>query len=337
MFRLLSIIFTIALGFFTILGAFAGYVSPADSSIMTFLALVLPFLLLLCLVTCIYWAIRFCYWFWIPFVAILINWSYLNSMIQNPFRERAIPKTAETLKISTYNVGRFGKDNSGFTARRIAFSMADEQVDILCFQEFTEFKELPADSLNRIFSIWPYVVIPKTEDGSSILPLAVYSKYPIVDSGLITFPYTPNCSMWFDVRVNNKTLRIFNNHLQTTNVNQSRGKLETGIFLYSVNDIVRARQAETISALIKESPYPVLVAGDFNSPPSSYTYRTMKGDLEDGFRTAGHGFGYTYRYFKRILRIDYIFYSPDLVPINYYSPDWDYGSDHNPVIFETEI
>lgn len=335
--KLLSIAFTIILGVLTLLAAFAGSVSPDTSSIMTFLALILPFLLILNIITAIYWIIRFRFWVWIPVIAIVTNWAYIDSMIQNPFRERAIPKTAETLKISTYNVGRFGKDNTGFSARRIAFAVAEEQIDIICFQEFTEYKELPIDSLSSIFSIWPYSVIPKAEDGTEILPLAVYSRYPIVDSGLITFPYTPNCSMWVDIRINEQTIRVFNNHLQTTNINQSSGQLETSVFLYSINDIVRARQAETISALIKESPYPVLVAGDFNSPPSSYTYRTMKGDLKDGFRSAGHGFGYTYRYFKRTLRIDYIFYSPTLVAIDYYSPDWDYGSDHNPVILEIEI
>ncbi|NDV82674.1 endonuclease/exonuclease/phosphatase family protein [Bacteroides sp. 51] len=331
------IILTIILGFFTLLAAVAGNVSPDTSSIMTFLVLILPFLLVLNIIAAIYWTIRFRYWVWIPVVAIIANCTYISSMIQNPFRERAIPKTEETLKVASYNVGRFGKDTSGFNTRRIAFAMAEEQVDVLCFQEFTEYVELPIDSLSSILSIWPYSVIPKAEDGTEILPLAVYSRYPIVDSGLITFPYTPNSSMWFDIRVNDKTLRIFNNHLQTTSVNQSGGRLQTGVFLYSVNDIVRARQAETISALIKESPYPVIVAGDFNSPPSSYTYRTMKGDLKDGFRAAGHGFGYTYRYFKRTLRIDYIFYSPSLVAIDYYSPDWDYGSDHNPVMLEIEI
>ena len=46
---------------------------------------------------------------------------------------------------------------------------------------------------------------------------------------------------------------------------------------------------------------------------------------------------YTYRYAKRMLRIDYIFHSPSLKGIAYYSPDLDLCSDHNPVIMEVEI
>lgn len=337
MFHLITIILTIALSACTIIGAFAGHISPADSSIMTFLALSLPILLLLCAITSVYWIIRFRFWVWVPLIAILINWNYLNCIIQNPFRERAIPKTAETLKISTYNIGRFGKDSSGFNARRIAFFMGHTQIDVICFQEFAEFKELTADSLHRIFNIWEYSLIPQAEDGENILPLAVYSKYPILDSQLITFPYTPNSSMWFDIQVNEKVIRIFNCHLQTTGINQSKDNLDNVVYGYSNNDIIRAQQAQTISALIKESPYPVLVAGDFNTPPSSYSYRTVKCELKDGFRSAGYGYAYTYRYFKRLLRIDYILHSPELTAVDYYSPDLDYSSDHNPVIMEIEI
>ena len=38
---------------------------------------------------------------------------------------------------------------------------------------------------------------------------------------------------------------------------------------------------------------PVILCGDFNDTPASYTYRTVKGDLTDGFRDCGSGFGYT--------------------------------------------
>ena len=69
----------------------------------------------------------------------------------------------------------------------------------------------------------------------------------------------------------------------------------------------------------------------------SYTYHHLRKTLKDGFRTAGNGYMYTYRYAKRMLRIDYIFHSPSLKGIEYYSPDLDLCSDHNPVIMEVEI
>lgn len=50
-----------------------------------------------------------------------------------------------------------------------------------------------------------------------------------------------------------------------------------------------------IRAVIDSTHYPVIVAGDFNDTPSSYTYRRLKGDMTDGFRAVGNGFGGTFR------------------------------------------
>ena len=84
-------------------------------------------------------------------------------------------------------------------------------------------------------------------------------------------------------------------------------------------------------------PYPTLVCGDFNSLPSSYVYHAVKGDkLLDGFQTGGHGYMYTFKYFKHLLRIDYILHSPELKGLDYFSPDWEY-SDHNPVVMRMKL
>ena len=89
--------------------------------------------------------------------------------------------------------------------------------------------------------------------------------------------------------------------------------------------------------MITASPYPTLVCGDFNSLPSSYTYRTMKGDkLKDGFQTCGHGYMYTFRYFKKLLRIDYILHTKDFEGLDYFSPEVDY-SDHKPVVMRMKF
>ena len=56
-----------------------------------------------------------------------------------------------------------------------------------------------------------------------------------------------------------------------------------------------------------------------------------------GYMPDGRGYMYTYRYFKRLLRIDYIFHSPGIQGYRYYSPDLDLCSDHNPVLMEMKI
>lgn len=89
------------------------------------------------------------------------------------------------------------------------------------------------------------------------------------------------------------------------------------------NSSIRAGQVGEIRAEMDASPYPVILAGDFNDTPSSYTYRTMKGDMTDGFRDSGSGYGGTFRYLGGVLRIDYIFYDDAFEGIRYYMPQED--------------
>lgn len=151
-----------------------------------------------------------------------------------------------------------------------------------------------------------------------------------------------------DVILNTDTIRLLNNHLQTTSVSQNRKKWERELAADNTrreaqavqdaaetlheNFVKRAFQTDSICQLVTASPHPVLVCGDFNSLPSSYTYHRLSESLKDGFKTGGHGYMYTYRYGKRMLRIDYAFHSPELECIDYYSPNLDLCSDHNPVI-----
>lgn len=231
--------------------------------------------------------------------------------------------------------------------------MQQEGVDVLCFQEFGDNSDFPTDSIRRVLSHWSHALIPSEDSVKGVLPIAVFSRYPLANHRFITYQQSSNCSMMCDVAMGTDTIRLINNHLQTTSVSQKRRKWERELATDDTrrevqaakdaagtlheNFMKRATQTYVISHYAKTSPYPVLLCGDFNSIPSSYTYHHLRKTLKDGFRTAGNGYMYTYRYAKRMLRIDYIFHSPSLKGIAYYSPDLDLCSDHNPVIMEVEI
>jgi endonuclease/exonuclease/phosphatase family metal-dependent hydrolase len=94
--------------------------------------------------------------------------------------------------------------------------------------------------------------------------------------------------------------------------------------------IKRAEQAATLRAHIDECPYPVIVCGDFNDTPVSFTYRTVKGDLEDSFTQSGKGTANTYNGKLPSFRIDYIFYSPVFTSYNFEVSNLNH-SDHFPI------
>ena len=92
----------------------------------------------------------------------------------------------------------------------------------------------------------------------------------------------------------------------------------------------RAHQADVLSDHIHTSPYPVIVCGDFNDTPVSYTYHKIRGDLVDAFIESGRGIGNTYSGMFPSYRIDYILHSRNLRSGGFETVRVDY-SDHFPV------
>lgn len=355
-----SILLTGILAIFTLAGAFVEDTPPDISMLLPFIGLILPVLLLMNLAVAIYWIIRWRCWVFIPIIAIVGNWTFLSRILQFPlFDSAAKPRMSMIIEkrnqagnnleitVATYNVDSFNQEHTGYSCKQIAEYMKSLGVDIFCFQEFGINKEFGVDSLYVALSEWPYHYIPSSPERESLLQLALFSRYPIKDQQLITYPESNNCSLWCDIDCNGHTVRLFNNHLQTTDVSSNKHKLEKELKANNSarvefaaitltdglhnNFKKRAAQANKINQLITASPYPTLVCGDLNSLPSSYTYRTVKGNLNDGFQTCGHGYMYTFRYFKHMLRIDYIFHSQEFEGMDYFSPDINY-SDHNPVV-----
>jgi len=151
--------------------------------------------------------------------------------------------------------------------------------------------------------------------------------------------------------VNGHMIRVFNAHLETTGFNRTMRKVakmelqgltvkENAIIKaiygnYTMGMIIRSRQCDKVAQQIEESQLPVILCGDFNDVPYSYTYNRMLGDLVDGFKECGKGFMSTYRGRKKF-RIDYIFHDKLLKGVSYYKQELSY-SDHNPVFMKIEL
>ena len=94
--------------------------------------------------------------------------------------------------------------------------------------------------------------------------------------------------------------------------------------------IKRAEQAATLREHLNQCPYPVIVCGDFNDTPVSFTYRTVRGDLKDSFTESGKGTANTYNGKLPSFRIDYILYSPKFTSYNFEVSTLNH-SDHYPI------
>jgi endonuclease/exonuclease/phosphatase family metal-dependent hydrolase len=343
-----------------LLTLFAFYLSvsalfnPLTEGRYLFLAIsdqLLPFALIICFLLILFWLSQKSVWVFLPILSIIANIGYLSSVLQIPDKNiKKQPIGINTLCLCTYNVQGFQYGQTDLTVGLIATFMKDRKVDILCLQEIDEETVIMATNLIENHDILPYhTIVPGEQPGFG---LAVFSNYPICRSVHIRFGKEGNHAMWSDIVFNKDTIRIFNFHLQTTNFNQSKFPIKGENWLWDMtgetkktqsmigtlllNAQKRNLQAASIKAIIDASPYPVLVCGDLNANPASKAYQLMKSGLTDGFRSAGSGYEYTYRYLFNLYRIDYIFHSANFSGLSYHSYNLDY-SDHKPVLMELNL
>lgn len=339
-----SIVLTFILTVLTVLGAFAGNVSPKHNLFITGLGLALPVMLVLCLVMLVYWAVRRKVWLVLPLLGLVANYGYLSAILQ--LSSGGAEPSGYMLKLMTLNVRNFVNDAQDDSVDEIKSYLEDEGVNVVCFQEYKDFVSgRPERVCKFLEESYPHRAVA----GST----AIFSKFPIRKKDYLTFRESNNAAQWADIEVSNDcTVRILNVHMQTTGVNSTlrqAAKMEQqGIAVSETQraDMVagrmgyeyirRAEQADIISDIVRETETPLVLCGDFNDTPASYTYKRLKGRLEDGFKTAGEGYMYTYRGAKGLMRIDYIFHSRDLAGVSYYSQDHGW-SDHNPVIMELNL
>ncbi|MDD6210919.1 MAG: endonuclease/exonuclease/phosphatase family protein [Bacteroidales bacterium] len=328
-------------------GAFlSGYINPNHFGWIPFLGLVIIPLLIINFLLIIYWAWVKSKWIFLPIIALILNTGFIISVFNISFDKRP---DNNSLKILTYNVNNFQLHGIGNTLSKIETFVNRENPDIICFQEYKEGYQFTNDSIKKIFSHYPYCATYFTSGNNAYASgIAIFSKDSIIGSSLIKFEHeTNNSAMWVDILINSDTFRVINVHLQTTSVSQNQAQIHLFKNLgYSAgekkalfnlaeqmnrNFKIRAEQAIEVHNTIDSTHIPVILCGDFNDTPASYTYHCIKKGLKDGFQEAGNGYTYTYRYFRKLLRIDYILFSPYFKGIEYTSPSLEW-SDHNPVI-----
>ncbi len=341
----LGVAFTFLVMGITILASFASEFHPENHRLIPFLGLAYPALLMVNGVLLIWWIIRFRFWFFVPLLAIASGFTTIRAMYYPPFL-RSAPEPGN-FKIATFNVSAFNNPVTNLDAKDLAAYMEEENVDILCLQEFDGSHFVNDSMLLAAFTHWPYQFVPVKGTRIFNRPV-VFSRYPLSNKIVVAFENSVNCAIYCDVEVRGTTYRLFNNHLQSTEMTQVKEKkgqpsIEREEYYFRKrmdvlyrNFCVRAHQADHMQELVQESPYPVILCGDFNDTPVSYTYKSMRGDLKDGFITHGSGNAATYRFAKKMFRIDYIFYSEQLHATRYFKSDFG-ESDHYPVIMEFKL
>ena len=291
---------------------------------------------------------------WLAVVPVFICLLFLNQI--NLFFNPGLGRKSDEaeLKVLSYNVAGFNVPNSRADKPpdQQQLTISDKMVswinndpsDIKCFQEFYHSEII--EGLNLIDKIHEnghtYYCYAFNKVGFGVI---TFSKHPIVNSGeIFKSDNGYNRGIFTDIKINQDTLRIINVHLQSTTAkafHPLRSSTPQGmwsnlrIMMYKIKEahLERLGQVDEVLQFIQESPHNIILCGDLNSTPFSYTYRAIRQNLRDSFETSGKGFGFTMKSRTLFfLRIDHQFYSEKLYALRLDTKNEVKYSDHFPLI-----
>ncbi|RYF62768.1 MAG: endonuclease, partial [Cytophagaceae bacterium] len=260
------------------------------------------------------------------------------------------PQQQVAFSLLSYNVSVFGLEKyyddtlhrEPRGTRMMSNWILAHQAPVKCFQEFFVGKEMPAfqmgDRLERAGYRYKALLHPQEAE---YVGVATFSRFPIVNHGEHVFS-SFNGMVWTDIKVGQDTIRVINVHLQSMGIRvrkvfqedkMSGVKAETRSVLEALKFGFKSRQSEVrvVEACIAESPFPVIVTGDFNETPYSVVYERLRRILPNAFEDAGHGFGFTLNRAPRTIRIDNQFYDPRLQVLDFEVHRDQPYSDHFPI------
>lgn len=319
-------------------------IDPATQSVYPFFGVFYPLFLLGNLFMVLCWMLVDYKYLIFSVLAIIFGWSHLTNFVN----VNGPVKGDMDIRVMSYNLSNSYsiRDSDVKIQRKKAklfgnYLQGLESPDIMFLQECGHYGK-------SIFSgNFPGYHIADDGDKAAV----IYSKYPILRQGSVEFGTKTNSCVYADVKVNKDTIRVYNIHLQSNSisdeadavlVDQQLDQPETWnsirhiLSKYQAASRIRAIQAKKVKKHASSSPYPVLIVGDFNDPPTSYPYNVLSEGLQDAFHVRGSGIGTTYGGSIPMLRIDYILADPSFTILEY-SCRKEKFSDHYPIFAELSL
>lgn len=285
----------------------------------------------------------------VPFFGLLFCISDLRAYCpvnipQNP--------PAGSLKVMSYNAQNFdGTANEDSEEKKqIISNIVNSNADIVCIQEGDYWADW--DKLEKkLHNIYRYMDVLGKD--SAPTTMRCFSKLRIIKAEQLAFPGSFNSTVAFYLQhTGGDTIIIVSNHLQSDNLTPEeldnysalvKGKKEAGgknpaTALLSVLRKVagaaekRGSQVDSVAAFISaHKDTPMILCGDFNDTPISYSRREIARRLTDAYAATGLGPGFTYTSNGMHVRIDHMMCSRHWKPYAAKVNSHAKGSDHYPI------
>ena len=337
-----------------LLVGYSDRLNPATHPLLSTLGMAFPFFVVANLLFLFFWLTFKWTKVWIPIVGFFL--AYIPIHIYMPFHiPQELPDS--TFKLVSYNVCGYGgnfKYENGFETVRDY--LRDEQADIVCLQEDNDtwrrnvFKEY-----EKIFAYNDTAVLCKSE--LSFNALGIHTRFPIVRRERIDYhSVVNNGSVAWWLKVGKDTLIVINNHFEGCHLNQTdreqyrqmlKGELvrdsvrkESKLLMVKLAEAnaKRSVQIDRVCEYVRaHAGYPIIVCGDFNDNPLSYSCHAMSQMLKDCYVETGRGIGLSFNQKAFLFRIDHVFCSENIQPFNCKVDSKMDASDHYPISCRLKI
>ena len=309
------------------------FMAPKQFAFLSVLSLAVPALIIINILFGVYWLLNVKRQLLLSLFVLAIGYTHVFSLYK--FSSSKNVDDSQNISVMNYNVRLFNvfdwiKDQN--VKQDISNFIAEKQPDILCIQEYRPDAEVKLEGYFK----YEELSGKQVKNGQ-----AIFTKFPIVNSGSIEFPNTSNNAIFADVVKGADTIRIYNVHLQSLGIDPTVEKLkneDSENLLKRVSSTFKMQQFQTELFLKhkKDCPYKMIICGDFNNTPYSYVYKEIKGDLKDAFKQAGNGFGRTFDFKFFPVRIDFVLVDEGFKVNSFKTFDIKL-SDHYPVMAKVKL
>lgn len=289
----------------------------------------------------------------LPLIGFLLCYPQLHAYLPLNSPTSRLPE--KRIKLLSYNVMGFNGMQKENGRNSILTYLKESDADILCLQEYAasgSSGRLTQNDIERELKAYPYRRIHTVGSGNGkgyTNKIACYSKHPILSARTVNYSSNYNGCVLYEVKLDEDTITLISNHLESNKLTKAdkalyeemlkapeKEKMKSNARLLvrklAEASVLRAPQADSIAKEINSSPHPsVIVCGDFNDTPISYTHRVIAQNLDDAFTQSGRGPGVSYNQNKFYFRIDNILISKNLRSYNCTVDRSIKASDHYPI------
>ncbi len=317
----------------------SSYVSPANFPSLSTMGLAFPVFAVVNILFVVFWLIFKIRHVWIPLVGLGCMVSYIWDYCPLNMSKDEEPENA--IKVITFNVGRTLSEDD---RQKTIEYLNEANADVICLQEAyanwaqrADFKKLlKSRNYHYVYNQGEYIITRFDVVGDSI-PLRYFTS-----SGH-TFVHR--------FRHQEDTILIINNHLESNKLKDEdkaefkdmikrprKDKIEKKgnelVNYLTEAAAIRSVQVDSLCQFVeKNKGKSIILCGDLNDTPISYTYQKISRELNSVFRKKGNGVGTTFNEKGFWVRIDHAFVSDDWTIHAAYVEKKIITSDHYPLVF----